>query len=102
MDGRPHVAVIFPAGTVNSVRSLCEFPSPTNAALFPFRARLRTPPRFFRFLALFKSRENTLYCSTRCRANHLPRFEQPRRLQPIDSVAGAAEVNPESQTAYCL
>ena len=43
------------------------------------RARLRTPPRLFRFLALFKSLENALYCSTRCRANHLPRFEQPRR-----------------------
>ena len=68
-----------------------------------FRARLRTPPRLFRFGSFQEPRERPFYCSTRCRANHLPRFEQPRR-STTESIRLPArlKLNPESLTAYCL
>ena len=86
----------FPAGTVNSVRSLCEFPSPTNAALVPFCGHdcARRPASFV--LALFKSRENA------------PSTAAPAagRITCLDlssrATVGAAEVDPESQSPYCL
>ena len=93
----------FPAGTVNSVRSLCRF-SVTNkhrAVSFPGTTAHAAP--LVSFWLFSRAERIPLYCSTRCRANHLTRFEQPRRLHNrIDSVVGAAEVNPESLTAYCL
>ena len=96
MDGRPHVAVIFPRWH----SEFCQIPlriPVTNkrcAGSFCGHDCARRPASFV--LALFKSRENA------------PSTAAPAagRITCLDlssrATVGAAEVDPESQSTYCL
>ena len=60
-----------------------------------FRARLRTPPRLFRFGSIQEPRERPSTAAPA--AGRITCLDLSSR-----ATVGAAEVNPESLTAYCL